>query len=118
MAVVVKLMIGVAPLIAKSYDTMLPKTHILRTPVSSCFEIYGFDVMIDQDLKVGARVAPWVSGVEESRHLDSTPNAAAARLAWFVKWLLSTHTHPHILKPSYGRWFGNGRRRAATSRPG
>ena len=52
MAVVVKLMIGVAPLMAKSYDSMLPKSHILRTPISSCFEIYGFDVMIDQDLKV------------------------------------------------------------------
>lgn len=52
MAVVVKLMIGVSPLMAKSYDSMLPKSHILRTPVSSCFEIYGFDVMIDQDLKV------------------------------------------------------------------
>ncbi|KAK3277562.1 hypothetical protein CYMTET_14441 [Cymbomonas tetramitiformis] len=50
--VVVKTILGMQPLLASAYDEMLPKKHVLRTPVSTCFEIFGFDIMMDEDLKV------------------------------------------------------------------
>lgn len=52
MDVVVKTILGMQPLLASAYDELLPKKHVLRTPVSTCFEIFGFDIMMDEDLKV------------------------------------------------------------------
>ena len=55
-SVVTKSLIGIAPLIAHSYEEMLPKSHFLSTSTCSCFEILGYDVMIDDNLKVGGPV--------------------------------------------------------------
>jgi tubulin polyglutamylase TTLL6/13 len=49
--IIVKTIIGVQPQIEESYKKLVPKGSLLSNKNSSCFEIWGFDVMADANLE-------------------------------------------------------------------
>jgi tubulin polyglutamylase TTLL6/13 len=49
--VIVKTMLGLQPQLAHSYRKFIPRSSTLGTQASTCFEILGFDVMLDEHCK-------------------------------------------------------------------